>query len=620
MRPRRPLPLRALVAAAAALLALASTAAFRQADAPRFDLVIRGGLLLDGTGADGRVADLAVLDGRIAAWGDLSGASARRVVDGSGLVVAPGFIDLHSHADWGFGDPARNLAVNNLAQGIATVVVGQDGRSAWPVGGKARHSFEAWLSQGLAENVAVLVGHGHVRREVMGDEPREPTPEELAQMRALVREAMEDGAIGISTGLSYLPGRFATAEEVIALTREVAPYRGVYISHLRDQSAALVESVRETIRIGRLTGVTVVATHFKISLRENYGRSEDALQVIEEARRSGIAIYTDQYPYTTSSNGVDVRFLSPSPEWLYGNGALLDQIRAATPEELADLILKSGELVPKMYTRTWLLARPRVELERRAASHALSGSKADDAETRRSLAALLDDPRRRELVVGAVTREIERWGGPDTYVIERADDPTLEGLTLAEAAERLGVSPARAAMVLELAGAQMTQFHMSEIDVENILRRDFTATSTDGTVPVFGEGVPHPRSYGSFPRKIRRYVLERKVISLPLAIRSMTGLAADILGWEDRGYLRVGAWADIVLFDPERIRDRATYRDPHRYSEGIELLLVNGVPVWEAGRPTGARPGRVITSRGTLAPARPGGSGGGEEGGQGAER
>ncbi|MGH7545106.1 MAG: N-acyl-D-amino-acid deacylase family protein, partial [Gemmatimonadota bacterium] len=447
----------------------------------------------------------------------------------------------------------------------------------------------------------LLVGHGHVRREVMGDEARPPGADELDRMRRLVRAAMEGGAAGLSTGLSYVPGRFAATDEVIALAREVAPYGGIYISHLRDQGAGLVESVRETARIGREAGITVVATHLKISGRANFGRSVEALDAIEDARRQGIAFYADQYPYTTSSNGIDVHFLSsasPRPP-----ADAIAEVRRAPSETLADLVLASHELAPKMHTRAWLLTRPRAELEARAAAGLTSRGR-DGESTRVHVRALLEDPYRRSLLYRAVADEIARWGGADTYVIERAPDARLEGRTLEEAAATLGVSAPEAAIALELMDAQVTQFHMAEEDVVQILRRDFTATSTDGTIPVFGVGTPHPRSYGTFPRKIRTYALDRGVLSLPFAIRSMTGLAAEILGLTDRGTIRPGAWADLVVFDPRTIRDRATYREPHRYSEGIELLLVNGVPVVEAGRVTGARPGRILGPRGR-APVRP---------------
>lgn len=420
-------------------------------------------------------------------------------------------------------------------------------------------------------------------------------------MRRLVRDAMEAGAAGLSSGLSYLPGRFASTEEVIALAREAAPYGGVYISHLRDQGAGLVESVRETARIGREARLTVVATHFKASGRANFGKSREALDAIADARRQGVAIYADQYPYTTSSNGIDVRFLAPArPQ---ASEDALAELERATPERLAELILASHELAPKMYTRAWLLERPRAELVARAAG-ALESAQTNGEGARARLRALVDDPAHRAALYRAVAQEIAAWGGADTYVVERAPDARLEGRTLEEAAAILGVSAPEAAITLELASAQLTQFHMAESDVEEILRRDFTATSTDGTIPVFGEGTTHPRSYGAFPRKIRTYALDRGVISLPFAIRSMTGLAAEILGLTDRGTLRPGAWADLVLFDPRTIRDRATYRDPHRYSEGFAFVFVNGVAVLEDGRVTGARPGRILVPRGRADAAR----------------
>ncbi|HXG26148.1 MAG TPA: amidohydrolase family protein, partial [Candidatus Binatia bacterium] len=295
---------------AAALLAAALVAAAGRAQ-PVYDLLIRRGRILDGTGAPERVADVAIRGDRIVEIGDLTAASAARVIDAAGLYVTPGFIDLHSHADRSLALPGLNVALNDLTQGITTVVVGQDGRSAWPVGGRIEQTIALWRRRGLGLNAILLVGHGSVRREILGDENRDPTPEELSRMRALVRAAMEGGAYGISTGLAYLPGRFAKTDEVIALTAEVKPYGGFYISHLRNQGDRLLESVEETIRIGRETGVTVVATHFKSSGRRNFGKARAAMARIDGARREGVAIYTDVYPWSTSSDGIDVDLLPP---------------------------------------------------------------------------------------------------------------------------------------------------------------------------------------------------------------------------------------------------------------------------------------------------------------------
>ncbi|MBI4410331.1 MAG: amidohydrolase family protein [Gemmatimonadetes bacterium] len=583
----------------AALLALATPLA-----AQDYDVLLRGGQVLDGTDAQARVADVAIKNGKIARIGNLPNARARTVIDARGLFVTPGFIDMHSHADWGFGEPELNRALNNLTQGITTVVVGQDGRSAWRVGETIGDAIRVWSAQGLAENAILLVGHGSVRREVMGEAERAPTAEELERMRALVRQAMAGGAYGISTGLSYVPGRFSTTEEVIALTREVKPYGGFYISHLRNQGDQLLESVYETIRIGRETGVPVVHSHFKASGWQNFGKARLAMERIAEARAAGVAAWVDVYPWTTSSDGIDVDLLPPAAFTIgrADDSAALPNVPFETmsSEELAAFILAGNGWIRRTTTAGWLAARPRtelLELARGTVRQLLRGSNRQVG--RAALLARLQDPvlgdSIRRIIGGALDRR-----GPELYVIEDAADDRLDGKTLAEAAGLLGVDVVEAAIRLDLMDAHVTHFHMSEPDVEEILGWDFTAISTDGTLPYFGIGIPHPRSYGSFTRLIRHYSLDRQVLALPRAIRAATGLAADMIGLKDRGYVKEGQWADIVALDPKTIDSCATYARPHCYSTGIEYLLVNGVVTLERGRYTGALAGHILTPRAVI--------------------
>jgi N-acyl-D-amino-acid deacylase len=586
----------------AALAAAFALALPNAATAQSYDVLIRGGEVIDGTGAAPRRADVAITGGRIVRIGSMPNATARRTIDAAGKVVTPGFIDMHSHADWGFGIPELNAAKNNLTQGITTVVVGQDGRSAWRVGEKATDAMKIWREQGLSENSILLVGHGSVRREVMGNENRAPTAEELGRMRALVREAMEQGAYGISTGLGYVPGRFSTTDEVVALTKEVQPFGGFYISHLRNQGDGLIESVDETIRIGRESGVPVVLSHFKSSGYRNFGKAKAAMDRIAEARKQGVVAWVDVYPWATSSDGIDVDIL---PRQAYTVGlaeppepALASVLPTLSNEALARLMLESNNFLRLTTTEAWLAQRPREELLEGAQQALRSASmRGRESELRANLRASLADPARRDSVRGIIQRHLDnRVAGQ--FMIENAPDPRVAGKPLPEAARILGLDPVDAAIELDLMGAQVTHYHMSEPDVEAILGYDFTSISTDGTLPYFGVDIPHPRSYGSFTRLIDHYVLERKALSLSQAIRAASGLAADIIGLTDRGYLKEGQWADVLVFDPAKITTCSDFAQPHCYSSGIDHMLVNGELTLEAGKYTGALAGKIIAPAG----------------------
>jgi len=588
-------PLAAVLAAALVLVAPPSVIA------QQYDLLIRGGQVIDGTGSAPRRADVAITGGRIVQVGDLTNASAARTLDATGKVVTPGFIDMHSHADWGFGTAELNVARNNLTQGITTVVVGQDGRSAWRVGEKITDAMAVWREQGLSENSILLVGHGSVRREVMGNEDRAPTPDELTRMRALVREAMEQGAYGISTGLGYVPGRFSTTEEVVALTQEVKPFGGFYISHLRNQGDRLTESVDETILIGKETGVPVVLSHFKSSGARNFGKARAAMDGIAQARKEGVVAWVDVYPWSTSSDGIDVDMV---PRQAYAVGwerdaepAFAGVLPTLSNQALARLMLDANGFLNLTTTEAWLAQRPREELLAGAEQALRSGIRGREDLLRANLRANLADPARRDSVRGIIQRSLN-GRVPEQFVIEDAPDGRVRGKTLPEAAAILGLDVVDAAIELDLMGAQVTHYHMSEPDVEAILSYDFTAISTDGTLPYFGIDIPHPRSYGSFTRLIDHYVRARNALSLERAVRAASGLAADIIGLTDRGYLKAGQWADVLVFDPAKITTCATFAQPHCYSTGIDYLLVNGEVTLSEGKYTGALAGKIITPAG----------------------
>ncbi len=545
---------------------------------PLYDVLIRGGWIIDGTGNPWFSADIAIREGRIAAIGRLGEATASRVIEARGLYVVPGFIDLHSHADEGLGSPRTRTNPNMIMQGVTTVVVNQDGRSPWPIA-EQKALYER---QGIGTNVILLVGHGTVRRLVMKEDVRRPaTPEEIERMKALVRQGLEEGAFGLSAGLEYVPGRWSTTEELIELAKVVAAYGGFYIAHQRSEgrdpmwrnasddtpAVDLLEAVRETIEISEKAGVVAVASHLKAKGASFWGSSYAAVRLIAEARERGLPVYADQYPYdTTGTDGQTVLI----PLW-------------ALAEDGVDVGGQLGQLV-REHAETF--ARLKENLRRR-----------------------WNDPALREKIRRDIAHEIDRRGGAERILIFDFPDPKLVGKSLAEIARERGEDPVDTAVWIQMngwdrpGGARMRGFSLSEVDIEHIMRQEFTATSSDAGTVALGEGIPHPRYYGAFPRKIRRYVFERGVISLPFAIRSMTSLPAQIIGLRDRGLLREGYWADITIFDPKTIADRATYTNPHQYAEGIRYVLVNGEFVVDEGRITGRLPGRVLMPTWALRPA-----------------
>ena len=523
-RIRRSLALFTLVLLAAPLAA--------QDEAP-FDLLIRGGRVVDGAGNPWTRADVAVRGDRIARIGHLPDAAAGRVIDADGLVVAPGFIDPHTHAVRGVFDVPT--ADNYLLQGVTTLTEGNDGASPWPIGAHLARIAETRISP----NWGVFAGQGTIRRQVLGADDRDPTPDELDRMRRLVAEAMEEGALGLSTGLFYVPGSFTSTEEVIALAAAAAGHGGIYISHVRDEAQRLLDSVRETIRIGEEAGIPVQITHHKAIGRAAWGGSADSLALVDAARARGVDVTIDQYPYTASQTGIT----AVVPQWAQAGG--------------------TGELIARLR----------------------------DPETRRRI--------REEI---AFRIEHDRGGGDPANVVIGlcAWDRSLEGKSLADVlAERdVEATTANAAdlvmEIVERGGARAIYHAMDERDVERIMRHPATAIGSDGGVSVFGAGVPHPREYGAFARVLGRYVRERGVLTLEEAVRKMSGATAARLGLQDRGLLREGFFADVAVFDPERVVDRATFEQPHRYAEGVEYVLVNGVLVVDGGEHTGARPGRVL--------------------------
>jgi len=519
-------PLAVLVAAA-----LGFAAGVAAAD---YDLLIRNGRVVDGTGAPWRRADVAVHGDTIVAVAQHLDGTARRAVDAGGRVVAPGFIDLHSHARRGIFEVPS--AENYVRQGVTTLVEGPDGSSPLPLG----PFLDKLEALGPGVNFASLVGHGSIREAVLGRANRPPAAAELARMQELVRQAMREGAFGLSTGLFYVPGSFARIDEVIALARVAGELGGIHTSHMRDEAGQVLESVKETIAIGEEGRLPTQLTHHKMIGRAAWGKSAESLRLIQEARERGVDVTIDQYPYTASSTALQAALL---PAWALEGGAESLRLRLADPAERARIL---------------------------------------------------------EVVKDKIRNE--RGGGdPRNIVIAACGfDHALEGRTLASILEGRGLAPTlenAAELALEIVerGGASGIFHaISEPDVERILVSPYTMIASDGEIPGFGQGAPHPRSYGTFARVLAVYVREKGLLTLEEAIRKMTSLPAARLGLGDRGLVRPGMKADLVVLDPQAVRDRATFEKPHQYAEGVSLVVVNGQLVLDGERMTGLRPGRVL--------------------------
>jgi dihydroorotase/N-acyl-D-amino-acid deacylase len=499
----------------------------------QYDLLIMNGRVVDGTGNPWFYGDVAVRGDTIAAIGKLTGATARETIDARGRVVAPGFIDIHSHGRRGIFDVPT--AENYLREGVTTFIEGPDGSSPVPLA-----PFFAQLgATPISVNVASFVGHGSIRAAVMGLENRKATPEEIEKMKALARQGMLDGAVGLSTGLFYVPGNYADTEEVIEIARVVGAMGGFHQSHMRDETEHIRDSVRETIRIGEEGGLPTQVTHHKVIGTANWGQSVATLKLIEEARARGVDVTIDEYPYTASSTGIAALF----PQWAQagGHAALVERLDAPASREKI----------------------------------------------------------RKEIV--ANIRDGRGGGDPKNIVIANcAFDASLAGKSLADLTRARGVpvtneTAADAAMELQRKGSCSAVYHaIGEEDVERIMRSPETMIASDGEIPIFGKAAPHPRSYGTFARVLAVYVRERHVLTLEEAVRKMSGMPADRLKFGDRGILRPGMKADVVVFDPALVKDQSTFEKPHQYSTGFDDVVVNGQAVLRGGKVTAARPGRVL--------------------------
>lgn len=514
-----------------ALCALLVSAAGIGARAENYDLLIRGGRLLDGTGTPWVHADVGITGDRIAAVGRLRAATAKRVIDASGLYVAPGFIDGHSHAVAALATAEMAGAGPLLTQGVTTVFVNPDGGGPTDLPAQRR----ALTAHGLGVNVAQLIGHNAVRAAVLGSADRAPTELELARMGDLVRRGMEAGAFGFSAGPFYTPGTFSRTEEHIALARIAAEFDGFYTSHIRDESdytVGLLAAVDEVIRVAREARLPGIVTHIKALGPRVWGLSGEVVKRIDAARAEGVELYADQYPYEASSTGLTAALV---PAWAQEGGAGALKARLSHPEQVAQI-------------RTAMIE----SLARRA-------------------------------------------GAANILIRSYRANPALEGRRLdAIARDRLAEPVDVAIEIIRGGGASIISFNMDERDIRTFMVQPWMMTCSDGELVGPGAAVPHPRSFGPYPRKLHRYVVAEKVLTLEQAIHSMTGLPATVFRLRDRGQVRAGAIADVIVFDLAKVRDRATYEKPHQLSEGIVHVLINGQTALSAGRVTEVRAGQVL--------------------------
>jgi len=506
-----------------------------RAQAPAaYDLLIRNGRIVDGTGSPWYRGDVAVRGDTIARIAPRIDAPAARVVDAGGRVVAPGFIDLHTHARRGIFEVPT--ADNYVRQGVTTLIEGPDGSSPFPI----TPFLDRIAATRITPNFGLFVGQGTIRTEVIGSVNRKATDAEIGRMRGMVRAGMEDGAFGLSSGLFYVPGTFTPTAEVVELAKVAGRMGGIYISHMRDEANGVLDSVKETIEIGEKGGLPTQVTHHKVIGKANWGRSVDTLKLIDEARARGVDATLDQYPYTASSTSIQAA-LMPAYALEGGRNAVLNRLQNAAM---------------------------RNELKK---------------ETSRLI------------------REERGGGDPNNVQLARCDwDHSLDGKRLGEVTKARGLEPTidNAAetvfWIVERGGCSGIFHAIDEQDLQRILRHPATMIGSDGEIPIFGQANPHPRSYGTFVRVLGRYARDLKTITLEDAVHKMSAFPAQRIGLADRGVLREGLKADIAIFDPATVADKATFEQPHQYAVGVTQVIVNGQVAFDDGKMTAARPGRVL--------------------------
>ena len=496
------------------------------------DYIIRNGKLIDGTGNQWQIKDVAIVNNKIAAIGTLSNWKGKKEIDAKGLIVAPGFIDVHAHIE---GGETRNpLATNFIYDGVTSVITGNCGGSA----DHMKAYFDFIDSLGMSINVAALMGHNNIRKQVMGTANRHATAQEMQKMEAIADKAMKEGAVGMSTGLIYIPGTFAPTEEVVALAKVVAQNGGVYASHIRNEEDKVAEAVKEAIEIGRQAKLPVEISHFKVNGQNNWGRSDETLNLVKNARKEGIEVTIDQYPYTASSTNLGILL----PDWVLADGQDSILARLKNPSIRAKVKAHSIDLI-----------------KRRGLTHFdyafVANFKADTNYNGKNI------------------RQINLIRG-------QKDNALAEAETIVQ--------------MMELGGAQMVYHGMGDKDVKNIMAYPFNMAASDAGIAVMGLSRPHPRAYGTNARVLGKYVREEKVMSLEEAIRRMTSLPANKFNFKERGILKEGFFADLVVFNENEVTDMATFENPHQFSKGFKFVFVNGAMTVENGVHNGTRKGIAI--------------------------
>ncbi|MFQ6082877.1 MAG: amidohydrolase family protein [Candidatus Aminicenantia bacterium] len=499
-----------------------------------YDLVIKNGYLIDGTGNPWFRADVGIRGKKIAKIGYIEKEKARQVIDARSLFVVPGFIDIHTHCERGL--LVRPGVENYIYQGVTTVIGGNCGDHPFPL----KEYFQKLTEQECSVNFGCLIGHNTVRRKVMGLRMSKPTRDEMERMKSLIDMEMSAGALGLSTGLAYMPGVYSKTEELVELASVVAKYGGVYASHIRDQGRHTTEAIEEAIKIGEKNGIPVQISHIKLADDAVWGEIERIAAPVLRARKRGVEITLDQYPYTATSSG----FSSSFPSWSLEGGGREFVKRLRNPGNYSKI---KREIIKKRLTSTKNINKLKtIYIARYQKNHKYEGKNLEEI--------------------------LKMQGRAPT--IENAADLIIE-------IEKKG-------------GAQGIFFQMNEGDVKTLMRLPYNMIASDGGVQFYGSGVPHPRNYGTFPRVIGRYVRQKRILQLEDAIRKMTSLPAQTLRLKDRGMIREGMYADINIFDYDKILDKATYKNPHQYPEGIIYVIVNGEIIIERGRYNGQLPGMII--------------------------
>jgi N-acyl-D-amino-acid deacylase len=516
------------------LVSFLFTGAFMSAAQPaELDLILRGGTVVDGSGNPGHKLDVGIQGDRIVFVGVAGGRTAKRVIDATGLIVAPGFIDPHTHTAGDLSDPARGRNDAYLMQGVTTVATGNDGSSPLRIG----ETLEKWNKQGIGTNAVLFIGQGTVRSSAMGGGfDRKPTDDEMAKMKALVDQAMNEGAIGISTGLYYAPGSYATTEEVIELSKVAAARGGIYDTHMRDEGSyniGLLGSVKETIRIGQEAHLPVMISHIKALGTEVWGQSAEVIRVINEARRAGVQVTASEYPYDASGTSLVSALV---PRWAESGG------RGALEKNLTD---------PAVHAK----------------------------------------------LIAEMEHNLKLRDGAEKLLISGGSDKSIVGKTLAQVAAERKLSPVDAAIdiVLKSGDPNVASFNMKESDIVAFMKQPWVMTCSDGS-----EG--HPRKYGTFPKKFHEYVEQKHVLTLEQMVKQSAALPAETLQLKERGLLKAGYFADVVVFDPKTFRDLSTYEQPRELATGVRFLTVNGVLAIDEGKLTEARGGRALKHSATELP------------------